>query len=368
MANISYKCPTCGAEIFWSAEKSCFDCAYCGDSFSLEEMDAYRRQLDPEGKDHSLDEENVQKHEEIYENEYTHSNDGTVGSDLVKYTCSHCGAEIITDRSTAATICVFCGNAVIMGEQIIKDFAPDYIIPFKVQKDKVTQAFKEFSKKPLTPGDFDCEKIIDKLQGVYIPFWLYSGYCDGSISGEGINERTWTSGDYRYTESKYYDIFRDGTVNFDKVPADASSKTENDAMDSIEPFDFKDMVPFNPMYLSGFLAERYDEDAAKCFPRAQERIENTTRDELRKTCNYSRVNITSYNKSTTIENTKYAMLPTWLLYTTYNDVKYFFAMNGQTGKFIGNLPISKVKLAAYSIAGAIGGGFIGVLLGMAGII
>lgn len=372
MANISYKCPTCGAEIFWSAEKSCFDCAYCGDSFTLQEIEEYRRQQrgddDPNNDPNEIKEEDVQRHEEIIDNEYTHSNDGTVGSDLVKYSCSHCGAEIITDRSTAATICVYCGNSVIMSEQIIKDFAPDFVIPFKVQKNKVVQAFKDFSKKPLTPNDFDCEKTIDKMQGVYIPFWLYTGKCDGSITGEGINERSWTSGDYRYKESKYYSIMRSGTVAFDKVPVDASSKTDNDAMDSIEPFDFKDMVAFNPAYLSGFLAERYDEDATKCYPRAQQRIENTTRDELKKTCKYDIVNIQTFNKTTTIKDTKYAMLPTWLLYTTYKDEKYFFAMNGQTGKFIGNLPISKAKLIAFSLLGAVGGGFLGALLGMAGII
>ena len=104
------------------------------------------------------------------------------GNDLVKYTCSHCGAEIITDRSTAATVCVYCGNAVIMGEQIIDNFSPDYVIPFKVPKTQVMDAFKKFSKKPLTPKDFNCDRVVDKMQGVYIPFWLYSGNCEGSIT------------------------------------------------------------------------------------------------------------------------------------------------------------------------------------------
>ena len=362
MANISYKCPTCGAEIFWSAEKGCFDCKYCGDSFTIEQMKEAGAIVDQE-----IDENKAEKHEEIVEGEYTESNDGTVGSDLVKYTCSHCGAEIITDRSTAATICVYCGNAVIMSEQIIKGFAPDYVIPFKIQKDKVMDAFKKFSKKPLTPNDFDCDKVLEKMQGVYIPFWLYSGKCNGVMSGEGINERSWTSGNYRYTEKKYYDVMRDGTVAFQKVPVDASSKTEDDAMDSIEPYDFKEMVDFTPAYLSGFLAERYDEDSAKCFPRAKERIENTTLDELIKSCSYDRVEVKNYNHETVIDETKYAMLPTWLLYTTYKDKKYFFAMNGQTGKFIGNLPISKAKLIIYSLLGTVGGGFIGWLLGIAGL-
>ncbi len=361
--NISYKCPTCGAEIFWNAEKNCWACEYCGDSFTLEQLEAQGAAKAPE----EINKDNVEKHEEVDTDEYKSSTDGTVGSDLVKYTCSHCGAEIITDRSTAATICVYCGNAVIMGEQIIDDFSPDYVIPFKVPKKDVMEAFRKFSKKPLTPKDFKCDQIVDKMQGVYIPFWLYSGVCSGSINAEGVNVRTWTSGNYRHTEKKYYSVFRDGILEFERVPVDASSKTENDAMDSIEPFDYSELTKFNPGYLSGYLAERYDENSDKCLLRAQERIENTTRDELKKTCDYDTLNIHNYTKETNIKDVKYAMLPTWLLYTTYKEKPYFFAMNGQTGKFIGNLPIDKVKLAIYSLLGCGGGFLIGALARAAGL-
>ena len=359
MANISYKCPTCGAEIFWTAAENCFHCEYCDDKFSLEELTAAMENQ----KADALTEENVQKHEELEEGEYTQSNDGTVGNNLVKYTCSHCGSEIITDRSTAATVCVYCGNSVVMGEQIINDFAPQYIIPFKVPKDKCMSSFAAFAKKPLTPKSFDVNSIVDKLQGVYIPFWLYSGTCHGNIKCECYDERTWTQGSYEYTEKKYYDVLRDGSLSFEKVPVDASSKTEDDAMDSIEPFDFSEMKPFNAGYLSGYLAERYDEDKEKCYPRAQERIENTTKDALVSTCKYDHVNVNVYNKNTKIEKVEYAMLPTWLFYTTYEEKPYFFAMNGQTGKFIGNLPIDKIKLTIYSLLGAVGGGVLGALIG-----
>ena len=307
--NISYKCPNCGAELFWSADKNCWACEYCDGQFTLKDLEEAGGDAK---KAEELNKDNVEKHEEVDKDEYSMSNDGTVGNDLVKYTCSHCGAEIITDRSTAATVCVYCGNAVIMGEQIIDNFSPDYVIPFKVPKNQVMDAFKKFSKKPLTPKDFSCDKVVDKMQGVYIPFWLYSGNCEGSITAEGINTRTWTSGNYRYTEKKYYSVYRNGTLDFKAVPVDASSKTDDDAMDSIEPFDYSEMTAFNPGYLSGYLAERYDEDKDKCLPRAKERIENTTRDELRNTCNYNSVNVQSYEKHTEIKDVKYAMLPTWL--------------------------------------------------------
>lgn len=356
MANMSYKCLTCGAELFWKADQNAFVCDYCEDKFTLEQLEAA-------GQTGAVEETNVQKAEELMEGEAAVSTDGTVGNNLVKYTCSHCGAEIITDRSTAATICVYCGNSVIMGEQIIADFAPDFVIPFSVEKKKVMDAFKEFSKKPLTPKSFDCEKVVDKMQGVYIPFWLYSGSCKGDVTAECYNEESHRQGNYKITKRDIYAVRRRGTVNFKYVPVDGSSKTEDAAMDSIEPYDFKELKPFSPAYLSGFLAERYDEDKEKCYPRAQERIENTTLDLIKDSCKYDDIDVKHYDKNIKLGDTKYAMMPAWLLYTTYKDKKYFFAMNGQTGKFVGSLPIDYGKLVAFSALGGIVGAILGYLIG-----
>lgn len=356
MANISYKCPTCGAEIYWNATEGKFVCNYCGDSFTMADMEAT-------GQGGGIDTQNVETHEEIVNDEYTVSNDGTVGTNLVKYKCSYCGSEIITDRSTAATVCVYCGNAVIMGEQLINDFTPDYVIPFKVEKNRVMQAFKDFAKKPLTPKSFDPEQVVEKMQGVYIPFWLYSGYCDGRMDAECYNEKSHREGDYRVIQKSYYQVMREGRVKFKNVPVDGSSKTDDAAMDSIEPFDYNELTDFKPGYLSGFLAERYDEDAEKCFERAKVRIENTTLDKLKESAAYDHKEVQNYQKRIKQEKPKYALLPTWLLYTVYNGENFFFAMNGQTGKFIGNLPIDKGKLTVFSILGALVGGFLGYIIG-----
>lgn len=358
MANISYKCPTCGAEIFWKPTEGKFVCDYCGDSFTMADMEASGQAAG------AVDPTKVEHHEELMEGEQgqVSSTDGTVGNDFVRYKCSYCGSEIITDRATAATVCVYCGNAVVMGEQLINDFAPDLVIPFKVEKSKVMQAFKDFSKKPLTPKAFDPEQVVEKMQGVYIPFWLYSGECHGVMQAEGINKKTHRSGDYEITEKSYYRVMRDGRVRFRNVPVDGSSKTDDAAMDSIEPFDYGELTPFKPAYLSGFLAERFDEDSEKCFERAEKRIQNTTLDLLKRSAPYDEVDVESFNSNIKKEKPLYAMLPTWLLYTTYNGTKYFFAMNGQTGKFIGNLPIDKGKLTVFSAIGAVIGGILGYII------
>lgn len=354
-ANITYKCPTCGAELYWTAAKNAFECQYCGDSFTLDQMRN-------EAQEGSVGAE-PERHEELLEGEYTSSNDGTVGSDLVRYSCSHCGAEIITDRATAATVCVYCGSPVIMGEQITDGFAPDYLIPFRYEKSSVMETFRKFSKKPLTPKDFDCDRIVDKLQGVYIPFWLYSAKCSARVNAEGKKVKTRHRKDHTEVIEDIFNLYRAGDLDFKEVPVDASLKTDNDAMDSIEPFDYKELVPFDPGYLSGYLAERYDEDKETCYARAKERIEHSTLEAIKDTCKqYTSVRVLSSDYNIKVNKVSYALLPTWLLYTTYNNKKYFFAMNGQTGRFIGNLPIDKLKLTVYSLLGGIAGSIIGSLI------
>lgn len=352
--NLTYKCPTCGGDLAWNAASHSFKCKYCEDEFTNEQLESLG--------ENEINEEKAEKHRELEGNKalYT-STDGTDSSDLVAYTCSHCGAEIITNRTTAATICVYCQNPVVMSEQVIGDFSPKYVIPFKIEKSKVMEAFKKFAKKPLTPKSFNPDAVVEKMQGVYVPFWLYSGSASGVIKGVGENDETFSRGGNRYRETSYYEFERRGSIDISNVPVDASMKIEDDAMDSIEPYDQRDLTEFSPAYLAGFLAERYDLDADKCFERADLRIKNSLKSSLENTTEYDRVHTKSFNSRVDIKSRDYALLPSWLLYTKYMDEKYLFAMNGQTGKFIGNLPIDKLKLAIYTALGSVGGFVMGML-------
>lgn len=352
--NLTYKCPTCGGDLAWNAATRSFKCKYCDDEFTNEQLESLG--------ENEINEEKAEKHRELEGDKalYT-ATDGTDNGDLVAYTCSHCGAEIITNRTTAATICVYCQNPVVMSEQVIGDFSPKYVIPFKVEKSKVMEAFKKFSKKPLTPKSFNPGAVVEKMQGVYVPFWLYSGSASGVIKGTGENDSTFHRNGAKYRETSYYEFTRSGSIDISNVPVDASKKIEDDAMDSIEPYDQRDLTEFSPAYLAGFLAERYDLDADKCFARADLRIKNSLKSSLERSANYDRVHTKSFDASVDIKSRDYALLPSWLLYTKYEDKNYLFAMNGQTGKFIGNLPIDKVKLAIYTAIGSVGGFVAGIL-------
>lgn len=341
--NLNYRCLHCGGELAWNPEVQRWKCDYCDSEFSLEE-------LERAGKAKAA-EETVEKGKRAEEGES--ATDGTEtaqGSHLVEYTCSYCGAKIITDAVTAATFCAYCQNPVVISEQLVGDFAPELLIPFAKTKEKVMEEYRTFIKKPLTPKYFYQKNNIEKLTGVYIPFFLYDAKGEGYLDIHGTRVSIWQDSRNRYTKTDTYRCEMEGSMEFEHVPVDASSKTNDDAMDSIEPFDFSKMVEFSPAYLAGFMAERYDVEEEETKSRMERRVNQSLKNQLlSKTPPYDSRNIVQESFQHQIRKKQYVLLPAWILNTTYKGKAYLFAMNGQTGKFVGNLPIDKKKMLFYGI-------------------
>ncbi|MDD3278971.1 MAG: hypothetical protein PHG16_08820 [Lachnospiraceae bacterium] len=339
--NINYRCLNCGGDLAWNAELQSWKCEYCDSTFTLE-------QLEKAGKA-EVHEESIEKGQEVTGAEKT--TDGTSkasGSTLVEYTCSYCGAKIITDATTAATFCAYCQNPIVISEKLVGDFAPDKVIPFAKEKKTVMMEYKKFVKKPLTPKLFFEQNTVEKLTGVYIPFFLYDMKEAGSVNVRGTRVSTWRDSKNIYTKTDEFQCEITGSMEYSHVPVDSSSKTDDAAMDSIEPFRFTDMKDFSPAYLAGYLAERYDEEEEDMQKRAEERIHNTTRQRmLAEAPAYDSASILGDQLQTSVKQRTYVLLPTWILNTKYKDKEYLFAMNGQTGKFVGNLPIDIGKLLMY---------------------
>lgn len=320
------KCPSCNASISYNAKLKKWKCDYCGAEFTLEQMKA-----------------NASKKEkkEVVEN----------NEDYVQFRCESCGAEVVTDAQTTATFCVYCGNTVVLKEKVEGTFKPDYIIPFSKTKEEAIEAFKRVTKgKPLAPKLFNDEKNIEKIRGVYIPFFMYDFLVSGDLQMSGTRVSTWTVGRTHYTKTDIYSIYRKGSMNFDKVPSDASTRFDDDMMDSIEPFKYEELVPFEKAFLSGFLAERYDEKEEDILKKTGTRARNSTRDIMFADPKmYSSKTIKSENLTVEAEQKYYALLPVWMVNVKYKGKPYLFAMNGQTGEFIGDLPTDPGRVLLYSL-------------------
>ena len=335
-----YKCPCCGGAIEFNSSLQKMKCPYCDTEFEMETLAAY----DTELKNEPVSDMN-------WENAAGSEWDESETAALNTYVCKSCGGEIVGDENTAATACPYCGNPVVMMGKLSGSLKPDLVIPFKLDKKAAKAALKKhYSGKRMLPRVFREENHIDEIKGVYVPFWLFDAGAEAHIRYKATRVRHWSDNDFDYTETSFYAVTRGGTLAFADVPVDGSTKMTDDLLESIEPFDLSQAVDFQTAYLAGYLADKYDVDAEASIGRANERIKKSTEDAFRSTV-MGYTTVTAVDSNIRLQNGKsrYALYPVWILNTDWNGQKFTFAINGQTGKIAGDLPMDKGAFWKYLI-------------------
>ena len=332
----NYQCPACTGPLRFVGASGKLECEYCGSSFQAAEIQALYAE-----KEHQAAQAG-QEAASQWDTSGICRDWGAEAAAIRAYSCPSCGAELLCDATTAATACPYCGNPSVVPGQFSGALRPDYILPFRLSKEDAIRALKRhYLKKPLLPATFSKANHLQEIKGVYVPFWMYDGRADGSVRFHATQTHTYTSGDYEITETSHFDVRRAGAIAFEKIPVDASSKMPDDYMDSIEPYDYADLKPFSTAYLPGFLADKYDVSLESSRQRADQRCAGSLAQALAGT-------VTGY--ATCIETARdiclhrgkvhYALLPVWLLNTKWEGKDFLFAVNGQTGKLAGKLPVS----------------------------
>lgn len=320
---LDYKCKACDAVLKFNPHKQNWKCEYCRNEYSLEEL---------KDQEESLNTDNASDIKEEIKN-------------LDNYNCPNCGASIVALENTTASTCPYCRNTTIIKEKLEGEFNPDLVIPFRYTKEDAIAAFKKFHKgKLLMPKAFNNDKNIQEMTGVYIPFWLYNIDSLGDISATCKRITTYSDSDYHYTKTDVYRAYREGQLSFIKVPVDGATRFQDDIMNSIEPFNYNDLKNFSYSYLSGFLADRYDVSSEQAYESAKIRVEKSVESFLKRDIvGYNSVIVDKKNIVSKQLDNKYCLLPVWMLNIKYKDKIYPFAMNGQTGKMIGNYPVDLKK-------------------------
>ncbi|MCQ2462635.1 MAG: hypothetical protein MJ177_04430 [Clostridia bacterium] len=330
---LEFKCPCCGGKLEFDASTQKMKCPYCDSEIDVDALNKNEQILEEVGKEDNMNWESTAG---------TEWDDGEQDTINV-YSCTACGGEIVADETTGATHCPYCGNPVVMTSKFSGQFKPDCVIPFSITKQQAVDALKKhYEGKKLLPKIFKSENHLDEIKGVYVPFWLFDADANASVSYKMENVRSWSDKDYMYTQTEYFTALRKGGLKFKNVPVDGASKMPDELMESIEPFDASKAVDFKTAYLSGFMADKYDIDDRASVPRANERIKKSTEEAFRDTVHgYSSVQVNDSHVSLSASKAKYALYPVWLLTTSFGGKQYLFAVNGQTGKLVGNLPVDK---------------------------
>ena len=357
---ITYQCPNCTGPLHYCSETEKLLCDHCQSSYTPEYLEKYSQKVLKEGDLSAW---------------------GPEVENMQAYSCPSCGAELFCEKTTSAEFCPYCGNPTLLPQQFQGILRPAYIIPFRVDQKKAEETLRNHTQnKFLLPVGFIRQSRIHKVQGAYIPFWLYDGDILGDLKFHCTSTLSHHSGEYQITEIKHYDVWRKGILHFEKIPADGSQKMNDALMDSLEPYDYRELREFSTAYLPGFLARRYDISSEKAFPRARFRCENTM-DEILSDTVHGYTSAIPTGMHIDVENLRshYTLLPVWILTIRWKGKNYVFAVNGQTGKLAGDLPADPKKasrlfwgigmglslLLSALISGPLGQ-ILGALLGMGG--
>ncbi len=328
---VTYKCPNCDAGLVFDAEEQLFLCEFCLSKFTENELKATNTSKKAEEK--------AKENEEF-------------NAEILEYHCSNCGAEVIADKNTAADFCYYCHNPIVLVDKVSGNYKPTKIIPFKFDKDSAKDIFYRFAKKKrFLPRDYFSLGSMDKISGVYYPFWVTDADTDAAMNAIGKNVRTWRSGDYRYTETTTYSVYRRGDLHFEDITTSAISTEDKAMLEGILPYPVEDYQDFSMPYLQGYVAKKRDIDREMLQGEVKSRMNGYADTLLRRTASYSSLDVNRLDVSILRSHWEYSLMPIWIL--TYKkkhrtkkskDKTYVYAMNGSTGKIYGELPISIPKL------------------------
>ncbi len=351
---ISYQCPNCEAPLSFDPESGGFKCEYCLSSFDEPTLRA-REEAAAKAR-----EELLQRDAEDF------------CAHMDEYACPNCGAEVIADEHTVATICCYCHTPVIHKGKLSGQLRPTRVVPFQYSREQAQEIFLNFAKKhKFIPRGFFSNAQLEKMQAIYYPFWITDADATVSLDANATKVRVWRAGNYRYTETSNYHIERKGEIHFEDITSSAFSDADKQMLEGILPFPSASLEPFSMAYLSGFLSKKRDLEREQLQPEVNARIDKYAKDILRDTIQggYTTMTIENANGKTYRENWEYALMPVYILVWRGKKRNYTYAMNGCTGKVYGELPISGGKLwalgggvaaAAAAIAGILGaiGGFL----------
>lgn len=327
-----YKCPMCGAVLKWDPKIGKLRCPYCDSRYDAADFEDKTKnvtasEIKPEEKDKEF------------------SQSRRMDDEWVVYSCGTCGAEVVASKTTMATVCAYCGSAISITSKAVDNFRPKKIIPYFISKDKAIDIYRQYAQSSeYIPDTFLANATIEKMQNLFVPFYMNSMRIEADASVESRMVEKVRSGNDEIVITKKYHTLLKSYGQIQNVPTDASKKMENDMMDALEPFDYGHIKDFNPAYMAGYVAEQPDEFPEDMLARAEQRVTNYVDSEMLENVSFLDKRIIGRNYKFLNEQSEYTMLPIWVLNIRYENKLYRMAINGETGKIVGELPIDYKKL------------------------
>ena len=267
-------------------------------------------------------------------------------SEVKIFRCQHCNSEFIACKSDAVAYCPLCGYHDIKLQKVEKEFNPDFVAPFVINRQQAAAAINA-----RMASEFFAPRSIkyfsdSMLSALYIPFWCK----DFNFNSDLVFETATGSAKKTRIESKNSHVH----TNFENFLVNASSHFNNSLINNLAPWHIKDntLLKYNNSDLSDCFVDRYNNDTvdieAATFSKAALLIAKAVSADK----NESFLNLTEHNSSGNCSKNDYILLPVWILNSRFNNNTYSFAVNALTGKVSGVAPvdINTVKIKCLVLA------------------
>ena len=341
-------CPSCGSQVTYAPGTTVLTCGACGASRTIEA-----------GEDTTVDEHSFE--DWIAAN--AHVRVASLGGQVLR--CEGCGAQVET--TDLAETCQFCTGHLVVLSSPDGLVAPEGVVPFAVGKDAAQAAFKEWvSSRWFAPTSLKKVGSAHSLQGTYVPHWTFDARTSSHYTGKRgdhyyvTRTRTVSDGNggtrtetYQERETRWSRASGRVARDFDDVVVPATTRLDPKRLDQMGPWQLDTGVAYQPEYLSGYSALRYDVDPQDGSQTARAEMAEVIEDDVRRDIGGDEQRISRVDTTYASVMFKLMLLPLWLATYTHGGQQWQVMVNANTGKVPGDRPWSAVKLTLAVLAAII---------------
>lgn len=330
---IDIQCKNCGGELNFDPDSGELKCKQCASIVDIPEENAITI------KKPFSETSQIEKSKE----EYT------------QYSCSTCGRKHIVPNNQSVLYCPSCGDASGLTKSVNVEYLPDGIIPFKLNKEKALNSFKDWIKKrKFAPNNLKKLAKTESISGVYLPVYNYDLDCFTHYSGVGIREYHDKDGQIHRTRHPFNSSRTDKFVNY---VDSANSSIQSPTLREIANFDYSKTYVYRSEFLYGWIGSDIDITLQQSCARVRQSSAQEIKSNIKRSLNYDRIE--NFVCNTTFSNIKYNYLyvPIWLNSYKYKNKIYNCYINGISGKVSGKAPKSfwKIFFTVLGFIAVIGG-------------
>ena len=324
----SYRCEQCGAAVGYEVAAGAVACTFC-----------------EHVADTPVQQVGVGADQEVFTEEAIAAAASAWDLHRKELHCESCGVDLQIVPGALTASCAFCGsNQVLVREGVVSGLRPHAVLPFQIEGEPLRGTVREWLGRGwMHPKDLQEGAVLDRLVGVYVPWWTFSALVHADWQCEvGITKTRrvykdgkWQTESYTVWEWRYGHI----DVPLRDWPQLGTSKVHRGLAKKVDGYDMDGLVDYHPDVLAGWQAQAYDVGLMEAWDQGKEGMRQRVKADCRRDVGHSKVRNLSVVANFDEERWRYVLLPMHLAAYTYNGTVYHVLVNGQSGTLAGQKPV-----------------------------